>query len=167
MKLGKFAQWFYRKRLTSQFKTFGQLQKGDFVWRVMVLTNGEIKKDIFRIYDIIRYRNRRFVVNSIHITLDYDDFEWGGDDIAILLDDAEYANVNFVYRLRNNKKTDTVFFTNEKICDSFIKTKVMQRDKSIEKRDVLNDLECAIDNANKFLMEQLIDILPHLKEGDS
>ena len=155
MKLGKFEQWFYRKRLASQFKTFGQLQKGDFVWRVMVLTNGEIKKDIFRIYDIIRYRNRRFVVTSIHITLDYDDFEWGGDVIAILLDDAEYANVNFVYRLRNNKKTDTVFFTNEKICDSFIKTKTLQRDRSTAERDELKDIEIAINNANEFLMEQL------------
>ena len=155
MKLGKFGKWFFHRRLTKQFKTFGQLQKGDFVWRVMILTDGKIKKDIFCIDDMIRYRNRRFAVTSIHITLDYDDNEWGGDVIAILLDDVEYANVNSVYRPKRNEKTDTVYFTNEKICDSFIKTKVIQRNNSIEKRDVLNDLECAIDNANKFLIEQL------------
>ena len=150
MELGKFGQWCYRKRLTSQFKTFGQLQKGDFVWRVDIRSDGKIVKTVYKLDDVQLKRARNFKLKSIQLCLESAD-EWG---FGIYLDfnDIEYANANFVYR---TEKHNRVYFSNEKICDSFIKTKVIQRNNSIEKRDILNDLERAVNNANEFLREEL------------
>jgi len=150
MKLGKFGQWRYRKRLTSQFKTFGQLQKGDFVWRVDIRSNGEIVKTVYKLDKVRLRRTQNFKLKSIHLCL-LTDYAWG-DDYCLDFNDIEYANVNFVYQ---PEKDNSMYFSNEKICDNFIKTKVIKRNKSIEKRDVLHDIECAVNNANEFLREEL------------
>ena len=149
MKLGRFAQWFHRKRLDAQVKTFGQLEKGDFVWEVTLKANGEIMTNVYSVEGVERTFDTSFNPLTLRIGLEFYSYllEYRTEINFISL---SQANENFTFQRHNR----IFYFTVKKLADNFIRIKTMQRN-NVADSDKIRDMEKAAENAHNFLDDEL------------
>ena len=149
MKLGKFAQWFHRKRLNAQVKTFGQLEEGDFVWEVRITKNGEIVTTVYTVEGIETAYDTSFKPLTLRIGLECY-YSISGYCTDIFFNNVSIANENFTFECDRR----TFYFTVKKLADNFVRIKTMQRN-NVADGDKIRDMEKAAENAHNFLDNEL------------
>ena len=122
-------------------KTFDQLEKGDFIWRVRT-DNGNVVTSLSIVENAVKTASGTFKIecNNLIIAVRYNDV----------------LRKSFVFEHTDND----VLFTNQSVFDKYVKLKKIEiSNKQKEKQESnIKDLEAAINGASEFLKKKLNSI---------
>ena len=130
-------------------KTFTQLRKGDFIWRVKTPDNKVVLRFVYLVESSI-FRTGCIRFDFMCKSLDYNGRLL---HLKMLNDDADKS---FIYEHNEND----VFFSNESVFEKYAKVKEIEiSNKQKEKQESnIKDLEAAINRASDFLKNKLNSI---------
>ena len=132
-------------------KTFTQLQKGDFIWRVKTSDNNVVLQFVYLVESsILRTGCNKF--EFICKPLNYTNYI-SSLYLTILNDTADKS---FIYEHNEND----VLFTNQSVFEKYVKLKKMEisnKQKETQESKIA-DLEAAINGASEFLKKKLNSI---------